>query len=88
MAVELKNRISLDFGINIPMVRFLQGFSVAQAVTLLLDHLTGETASPSISRLKLEKDDPHQDSPANVEELSDEQVNSMLTDLLTKDAAI
>jgi NAD(P)-dependent dehydrogenase (short-subunit alcohol dehydrogenase family)/acyl carrier protein len=88
MAVELKNRISLDLGINIPMVRFLQGFSVAQAVTLLLDQLTGETASPSISRLKLEKDDPHQDSPANVDELSDEQVNSMLTDLLTKDAAI
>ena len=33
MAVELKNRISADLGVNVPMVKFLQGFSVAQAAT-------------------------------------------------------
>jgi acyl carrier protein len=87
MAVELKNRIFLDLGINIPMVKFLQGFSAVQAATQLLDQLTGEAASLSISKLQLGNDDIHQDSPANVDDLSDEQVNSMLTELLTKEAA-
>ena len=33
MAVELKNRIALDLKVNVPVVKFLQGFSVDQAVT-------------------------------------------------------
>jgi hypothetical protein len=69
------------------MVKFLQGFSAVQAATQLLDQLTGEAASLSISKLQLGNDDIHQDSPANVDDLSDEQVNSMLTELLTKEAA-
>ena len=47
MAVELKNRISADLGVNVPMVKFLQGFSVAQAATQLLEQLTAEVDSPS-----------------------------------------
>jgi acyl carrier protein len=86
MAVELKNRISSDFGISIPMVKFLQGFSVAQAATQLLDQLTAEAISPSIPALRLDNGDNHEDSPANIDELSDEQVDSMLTDMLVKDA--
>jgi NADP-dependent 3-hydroxy acid dehydrogenase YdfG/acyl carrier protein len=50
MAVELKNRISTDLGVNVPMVKFLQGFSVAQAATQLLDQLTAEAGDPSDSQ--------------------------------------
>ena len=50
MAVELKNRISADLGVNVPMVKFLQGFSVAQAATQLLDQLTAEADNPSAIR--------------------------------------
>jgi acyl transferase domain-containing protein/acyl carrier protein len=87
MAVELKNRISLDLGINVPMVKFLQGFSIAQAATQLFDQLTDDVAGSSIPTLRLTNDDIQEELSANVDDLSDEQVNSMLTELLTKDTA-
>jgi acyl carrier protein len=93
MAVELKNRISADLGVNVPMVKFLQGFSVAQATAQLLHQLTAEADRPSDLRPSAltqgrERDNEavDEDLLSNLDELSDEQVNSMLTDLLTKDA--
>ena len=49
MAVELKNRIAVDLRVNVPMVKFLQGFSVDQAATQVLDQLTAE--APTRRRL-------------------------------------
>jgi NAD(P)-dependent dehydrogenase (short-subunit alcohol dehydrogenase family) len=89
MAVELKNRISADLGVNVPMVKFLQGFSVAQAATQLLEQLTAEVDSPSAIRpvaLARETDQIGKTLLDTIDELSDEQVNSMLADMLTKDA--
>ena len=93
MAVELKNRISADLGVNVPMVKFLQGFSVAQAATLLLDQLTAEADNPPDIRPlarthkpQRENDAADEDLLANIDGLSDEQVNAMLADMLTKDA--
>ena len=43
MAVELKNRIAVDLGVNVPMVTFLSGPSVEQAAAQLLQLLTSET---------------------------------------------
>ncbi len=89
MAVELKNRISADLGVNVPMVKFLQGFSVAQAATQLLDQLTAEAASPSETGPFARARDTtavDKDLLTNIDKLSDEQVNSMLADMLTKDA--
>jgi len=89
MAVELKNRISADLGVNVPMVKFLQGFSVAQAATQLLEQLTAEADNPSAVRSLAhtrENDQIDKTLLANIDELSEEQVNSMLADMLTKDA--
>ena len=93
MAVELKNRISADLGVNVPMVKFLQGFSVAQAATQLLDQLTAQSEGPSdlqpsalTQGRERNNDGVDEDLLANLDQLSDEQVNSMLTDMLTKDA--
>jgi hypothetical protein len=66
-------------------VKFLQGFSIAQATNQLFDQLTGEVASSSIPGLRRENNDIHEDLSTNVDDLSDEQVTSMLTELLTKD---
>ena len=91
MAVELKNRISVDLGVNVPMVKFLQGFSVAQAATQLLDQLTAEADSPTDTRPVAntrDNDAINEDLLANIDELSEEQVNSMLAEMLTKDAVI
>jgi acyl transferase domain-containing protein/acyl carrier protein len=89
MAVELKNRIAADLGVNVPMVKFLQGFSVAQAATLLLDQLTSEADNPSAIRPMArtrESSAADEDLLANIDGLSDEQVNSRLAEMLTKDA--
>jgi len=89
MAVELKNRISADLGVNVPMVKFLQGFSVAQAAMQLLDQLTAEVEGQSeprpVARARGDSG-ADEDVLAGIDKLSEEQVNSMLADLLTKDA--
>jgi acyl transferase domain-containing protein/acyl carrier protein len=84
MAVELKNRIATDLGVNIPMVTFLSGPSVEQAATQLL-RLLGE--APAASVPSASQDIVDQAPPQDVDQYSDEQVNSMLTELLAKEGA-
>jgi NAD(P)-dependent dehydrogenase (short-subunit alcohol dehydrogenase family)/acyl carrier protein len=97
MAVELKNRIAVDLGVNVPMVKFLQGPSVAQAATQILDQLTAELANssalpaPAVAlRHEEYKKEEHKNGDANgqllakLDQLSDEEVNSLLTDMLEK----
>jgi len=86
---SLKNRISVDLGVNVPMVKFLQGFSVAQAATQLLDQLTADEDSPANVRPVAntrDNDAINEDLLANIDKLSEEQVNSKLAEMLTKDA--
>jgi acyl carrier protein len=85
MAVELKNRIAVDLKVNVPVVKFLQGFSVDQAVTQVLDQLTAEGSNPSAApqRQEEQKDKGNaQHLLANLDRLSDEEVDSLLTDML------
>ena len=49
MAVELKNRIAVDLKVNVPVAKFLQGFSVDQAVTQVLEQLAAEAANPTVA---------------------------------------
>jgi acyl carrier protein len=98
MAVELKNRIAVDLGVNVPMVKFLQGPSVAQAATQILDQLTADFSTSSIppaparaqrqEKYKREEykngDDANGQLLAKLDQLSDEEVNSLLTDMLDK----
>ena len=91
MAVELKNRIAVDLGVNVPMVKFLQGPSVVQAATQILDQLTAELSSSSAqlasvtqSQKEYEDGDANGQLLAKLDQLSDEEVNSLLTDILDK----
>jgi acyl transferase domain-containing protein/acyl carrier protein len=79
MAVELKNRIATDLGVNIPMVTFLSGPSVEQAATQLLQLLTSEAPAASVPIASA--------PPADVDQYSDEEVNALLADLLAKEEA-
>ena len=91
MAVELKNRIAIDLGVNLPMVTLLSGPSVEQAVGTLLELLTSDGAAPSESVLAgaragsngemIEMDE------SALAALSDDAVTSLLTELLTKQDA-
>ena len=89
MAVELKNRIAVDLKVNVPVVKFLQGFSVDQAVTQVLEQLTTEAANPTMplapavaqQKEHIDKGNAEQ-LLANLDQLSDEKVDSLLTDML------
>ena len=89
MAVELKNRIAVDLGVNVPVVKFLQGFSVDQAVTQILDQLpdgvdnSKTPLAPAITwrERRLELGSAEQ-LLENLDQLSDEKVDSLLTDML------
>ena len=93
MAVEVKNRIAVDLGVNVPMVTFLSGPSVEQAAVELLQLLTSETsglvtplASATTHHLGEQTNsgtDAH--LMENLDQLSDDEVNSLLTDLLAKE---
>jgi NAD(P)-dependent dehydrogenase (short-subunit alcohol dehydrogenase family)/acyl carrier protein len=97
MAIELKNRIVLDLGINLPITKFLEGPSVDQAATLILEELTAE-ASESFAvlnqvdtQIEQERDNratggrqSDERLLARLDQLSDDEVNSMLTDLLAE----
>jgi NAD(P)-dependent dehydrogenase (short-subunit alcohol dehydrogenase family)/acyl carrier protein len=86
MAVELKNRIAVDLKVNVPVVKFLQGFSVDQAVTQVLDQLAAEAANPTTPLAPAVAPPGEQRNAerllANLDRLSDEQVGSLLTDML------
>ena len=88
MAVELRNRIALDLNVNIPLVKFLQDFSVDQAVTQVLEQLGAEPADPPALLAPAGAGlDDQQDAEhllASLDQLTDEQVSSLLADMLSE----
>ncbi len=100
MAVELKNRIALDLGVNMPMVKFLQGPSVEQAALQILDQLAAEaldTPPPFSQAITKHQENnnswhPHERLAdkhrlEDLNQLSDDEVNSMLIDILAEEEA-
>jgi acyl carrier protein len=93
MAVELKNRIAGDLGVNVPMVTFLSGPSVEQAAAQLLHLLTSEASSSSVPLVEAIADwqVEHKNGGTderlleNLDQFSDEEVNALLADLLAKE---
>jgi len=93
MAIELKNRIGADLGVNVPMVTLLSGPSVVQAAAQLLHLLTSETSPFSVSLAsatrhregQLNSGSIDEQLLENLDQFSDEEVNSLLTDLLDKE---
>jgi myxalamid-type polyketide synthase MxaE and MxaD len=98
MAVELKNRIAVDLGVNVPMVKFLQDFSVAQAASQVIEQLMAEASISALSddskpghnngmHRKADDDGYDKGSLPDIDQLSDAEVDSMLTDMLAKEDA-
>ena len=93
MAVELKNRIALDLGVNVPMVKFLQGPSVEEAAAYLFEQLTQEVSDAPVALAsavaqrngKQANGRVEEHLLANLDQLSDEEVNSLLTETLAEE---
>jgi len=94
MAVELKNQAEADLGVVISVVKFLQGFSVSQLAVEFLTQLTDTNSTPLVPLTSAvtpeeNKQDKAIDKDAHlllskIDQLSDEEVDSLLNDLLTK----
>jgi myxalamid-type polyketide synthase MxaE and MxaD len=88
MAVELRNRIALDLNVNIPLVKFLQDFSVDQAVMQVLEQLGTEPANPPAllapAGAGLDDQQDAQHLLASLDQLTDEQVSTLLADMLSE----
>jgi hypothetical protein len=69
------------------MVKFLSGPSVEQAAAELLHLLTSETstASTSLGSAITRRQKEQNDDGIDLDQLSDEEVNSLLSDLLAKE---
>jgi NAD(P)-dependent dehydrogenase (short-subunit alcohol dehydrogenase family)/acyl carrier protein len=87
MAVELKNRVESEMGIALPVTALLQGPTLAQLATVLLEQLTKETLEaaepmPGPANLSLTGEESEAAVLAKLDELSDEEVDELLQEML------
>jgi acyl carrier protein len=94
MAVELKNKVDADFGVNIPLTYFIEEASIAGLSKKVHDQFgNGKNgAHPDKNGNSDESDTANELASekaktllANLDQLSDEQVSSLLDDLLTEE---
>jgi NAD(P)-dependent dehydrogenase (short-subunit alcohol dehydrogenase family) len=104
MAVELKNRLELDLGIIVPMVRFLEGPSIVDLTSEALNELSTLSAAGSVPLPPMKTESA--DAPllgngasssedqgvacllASVDQLTDDQMDSLLAELLTTEDSV
>ena len=82
MGIELTTRIETDLGVSFPMTALSQGSNVSQLATQLLALVTDSSVPPGPARSKTADGEP---SPVNVDQLSDREVDSLLSEMLTRD---
>jgi acyl transferase domain-containing protein len=91
MAVEVKNRIELDLGAHIPVVRLLQGLSLAHIADQLAGQLTAVGGDPSIQRtpgpaaVAPQPASPSEDLTTRIDQMSDEEVESLLKNMMMEE---
>jgi myxalamid-type polyketide synthase MxaB len=86
MAVELKNKIEGDLGINVPVTYFLEDATIAELSRKLHDQLGNEGM---INKTTIDNDTNINSEKAkvlleNLDQLSEDDVDSLLNNLLTK----
>lgn len=96
MAIELKNKVEIDLGVTLSMVMFLQGPSIAQLTTQVLSQIESDASLLSaaqaprptitgISQADAAEREKTQELLATLDELTDDDVDSLLTVLRSED---
>jgi hypothetical protein len=97
MAIELKNQLEFELAIRISIVMFLQGPSIAQFATQLLDQLVAAIPMPAVSTNtpgQEQQEDGHMKNISQQEaaqlldrldQLSDNEVDALLSGMLQKE---
>jgi phthiocerol/phenolphthiocerol synthesis type-I polyketide synthase C len=80
MAVELKNRVEADLETTLPVTALLQGPSLSQLAAQLLEGLDAPAADAPLA-----SEEAEHALEAQVEGLTDEEVDAMLHDLMTEE---
>jgi acyl transferase domain-containing protein/acyl-CoA synthetase (AMP-forming)/AMP-acid ligase II/acyl carrier protein len=87
MAIELKNRVETSLGLELPMMALIQGPSIAQLATQLLEQGLGGAAGPAptgpASAAEVASEQA-QEMLAKVDQLDDAEVDALLNDLVTE----
>jgi len=101
MAVELKNRVELELGIRIPIVTFLQGPSIAEFTSQVLDQVAAVSSASTTPALTATPNQGRQENDgtpkaiegnaeqllAELNQLSNEEVDSLLSRMLQEENA-
>ncbi len=89
MAIQLKNAVETDLGVAIPVVAFLQGLSVDQLITQVLEGLPQASPSPAEAPAAAEAPSMTQENAMKhldaLDRLSEEEVDALLLNLLADD---
>lgn len=89
MALEMKNRMELEIGLAIPIVKFLEGPNITELTTLLLAQLSDSETEPAnlleASKPPYEDEQNPADLLAQLDQLADEDVESLLLAMLSEE---
>jgi myxalamid-type polyketide synthase MxaB len=91
MAVELKNRLNTDWEVEIPLVKFIEGVTVTSLALLLNEQIleTHQISSDKPSANSQNSLPTHFDHSSElmlkqIDQLSDEDVDALLSSMLSK----
>jgi acyl transferase domain-containing protein len=95
MAVELRNRVKTELGIDVPVVKFMEGITIAALATLIIEQLWSAPSADGSLIGDAKSKAGHDNPPAtakeevvgdllnNLDKLSDEDVDALLNSMLT-----
>ena len=82
MAVELKHSVETELGVAVPLLEVLQSSSVTHLAAQILAQLEKPTPKPLVP---LARQENAQQILANIEQLSEQQVDALLSTLLSQE---
>jgi acyl transferase domain-containing protein/NADPH:quinone reductase-like Zn-dependent oxidoreductase/acyl carrier protein len=85
MSVELKNRVEGDVALSLPMSELMQSPTINSLSTAVLGQLAMPTSTPS--ELPLARQESVAELSATVDRLSDEEVDSLLREMVGQEAS-
>ncbi|MFQ5794227.1 MAG: type I polyketide synthase [Candidatus Bipolaricaulia bacterium] len=94
MAIELNNRVETELNVTLPMITLIQGPSISELATQLIELLEEPSSTPDATQtrkanaLPLARDPSQKDAGqllSQLDQLSDEEVDALLSGMLDED---